>query len=77
MWRITVDFASRELAVDPVMSCRIMVQQTRRGSPNRVVTAASVFFLVFAIPQAKHDFFEAFQQTFQLAAVLAFVTAGL
>lgn len=41
------------------------------------VTAASVFFLVFEILQAKHAFFEAFQQTFQLAAVLAFVAAGL
>jgi MFS family permease len=41
------------------------------------VTAASVFFLVFEILQAAHGFFEAFQQTFQLAAVLAFVAAGL
>lgn len=41
------------------------------------VTAASVFFLVFEIVQAAHGFFEAFQQTFQLAAVLAFVAAGL
>ncbi|MBR1266882.1 MFS transporter [Bradyrhizobium sp. AUGA SZCCT0222] len=41
------------------------------------VTAASVFFLVFEILQATHGFFEAFQQTFQLAAVLAFVAAGL
>ena len=41
------------------------------------VTAASVFFLVFDILQATHGFLEAFQQTFQLAAVLAFVAAGL
>jgi MFS family permease len=41
------------------------------------VTAASVFFLVFEMLQATHGFFEAFQQTFQLAAVLAFVAAGL
>jgi EmrB/QacA subfamily drug resistance transporter len=41
------------------------------------VTAASVFFLVFEILQTKHGFFEAFQQTFQLAALLAFVAAGL
>ncbi len=41
------------------------------------VTAASVFFLVFEILQTEHGFFEAFQQTFQLAAVLAFVAAGL
>ncbi|MGH6707769.1 MAG: MFS transporter [Bradyrhizobium sp.] len=41
------------------------------------VTAASVFFLVFEILQATHGFLEAFQQTFQLAALLAFVAAGL
>ena len=41
------------------------------------VTAASIFFLVFDILQARHGFFEAFQQTFQLAALLAFVAAGL
>lgn len=41
------------------------------------VTAASVFFLVFEILQTKHGFFDAFQQSFQLAAVLAFVAAGL
>jgi MFS family permease len=41
------------------------------------VTAASVFFLVFEILQTKHGFFEAFQQTFQLAALLAFVATGL
>jgi hypothetical protein len=29
------------------------------------------------ILQIKHGFFEAFQQTFQLAAALAFVAAGL
>jgi MFS family permease len=41
------------------------------------VTAASMFFLVFEILQTRHGFFEAFQQTFQLAAVLAFAAAGL
>ena len=41
------------------------------------VTAASVFFLAFDILQTRHGFLEAFQQTFQLAAVLAFVAAGL
>ncbi|MBN8989922.1 MAG: MFS transporter [Rhizobiales bacterium] len=41
------------------------------------VTAASVFFLVFEILQAKQGFLEAFQRTFQLAALLAFVAAGL
>lgn len=41
------------------------------------VTAASVFFLVFEILQTKHGFLEAFQQTFQLAALLALVAAGL
>jgi MFS family permease len=41
------------------------------------VTAASVFFLVFEILQTRHGFFEAFEQTFQIAAVLAFVAAGL
>ena len=41
------------------------------------VTAASVFFLVFEILQTQHGFLEAFQQTFQLAAVLAFAAAGL
>ncbi|CAN7744570.1 MFS transporter [Bradyrhizobium sp. LjRoot220] len=41
------------------------------------VTAASVFFLAFEILQTKHGFFEAFQQTFQVAAMLAFVAAGL
>jgi len=44
---------------------------------SSTVTAASVFFLVFEILQATHGFFAAFQQTFQLAAVLAFVAAGL
>jgi hypothetical protein len=38
--------------------------------------AASVFSLVFESLQTTHGFFEAFQQTFQLAAVLAFVAAG-
>jgi hypothetical protein len=41
------------------------------------VTAASVFFLVFEILQTRSGFFEAFQQTFQLAALLAFAAAGL
>jgi len=41
------------------------------------VTAASVFFLVFEIMETKHGFFEAFQLTFQIAAALAFVSAGL
>jgi MFS family permease len=41
------------------------------------VTAASVFFLVFEILQTRHGFLEAFQQTFQLAALLALVAAGL
>ncbi len=40
------------------------------------VTAASVFFLVFEILQAKHGFFEAFQQTFQLAAVAGVCRGG-
>jgi EmrB/QacA subfamily drug resistance transporter len=41
------------------------------------VTAASLVLMVFEILQTKHGFLEAFQQTFQLAAVLAFVSAGL
>ena len=41
------------------------------------VTAASVVLMVFEILQTKHGFLEAFQQTFQLAALLAFVAAGL
>jgi hypothetical protein len=41
------------------------------------VTAASVVLMVFEILQTKHGFLEAFHQTFQLAALLAFVAAGL
>ena len=41
------------------------------------VTAASVVLMVFEILQTKHGFLEAFHQTFQLAALLAFVSAGL
>jgi MFS family permease len=41
------------------------------------VTAASLVLMVFEVQQTKHGFFQAFQQTFQLAALLAFVAAGL
>ena len=41
------------------------------------VTAASVVLMVFEILNAKQGFLEAFQQTFQLAALLAFAAAGL
>jgi MFS family permease len=41
------------------------------------VTAASLILMLFEILQLKHGFFEAFHLTFLLAAVLAFVTAGL
>jgi MFS family permease len=41
------------------------------------VTAASVIFLVFEILNAKYGFLEGFQKTFQFAAMLAFVAAGL
>ena len=41
------------------------------------VTAASVVLMVFEILNAKGGFLEAFQQTFQLAALLAFVAAGI
>jgi MFS family permease len=41
------------------------------------VTAASVILMLFEILQVKHGFFEAFHLTFLLAALLAFVTAGL
>ena len=41
------------------------------------VGAASLVLMVFEILQTKHGFLAAFQQTFQLAALLAFVTAGL
>jgi MFS family permease len=41
------------------------------------VSAASLVLMVFEILQTKHGFFAAFHQTFQLAALLAFVAAGL
>jgi hypothetical protein len=41
------------------------------------VTAASIVLMVFEILQQAHSFIEAFHQTFQLAALLAFVAAGL
>jgi hypothetical protein len=41
------------------------------------VCAASLVLMVFEILQIKHGFLEAYHQTFQLAALLAFVTAGL
>jgi hypothetical protein len=41
------------------------------------VTAASIVLMLFEILQQDHSFLEAFQQTFQLAALLAFVAAGL
>ncbi|HLZ05373.1 MAG TPA: MFS transporter [Bradyrhizobium sp.] len=41
------------------------------------VTAASVVLLVFGILNVKYGFLEGFQKTFQLAALLAFVAAGL
>jgi MFS family permease len=41
------------------------------------VTAASVVLMVFEILQIRHGFFEAFRQTFQLAALVAFVSTGL
>ena len=41
------------------------------------VTAASVIFLVFEILNARYGFLEGFQKTFQFAALLAFVAAGL
>ena len=41
------------------------------------VTAASVILMVFDILNANQDFIEAFQQTFQLAAMLAFAAAAL
>jgi MFS family permease len=41
------------------------------------VTAASVIFLVFEILNSKYGFLEGFQKTFQFAAMLAFVAAGL
>ncbi len=41
------------------------------------VTAASIILMLFEILQVKHGFFEAFHLTFQVAALLAFVSAGL
>ena len=41
------------------------------------VTAASVVLLVFGIMDATYGFLEAFRMTFQLAALLAFASAGL
>jgi MFS family permease len=41
------------------------------------VSAASLVLMVFGILQARHGFLEAFHLTFRLAALLAFVTAGL
>ncbi len=41
------------------------------------VTAASIVLMVFEILQQHHGFLEAFQRTFQLAALLAFAAAGL
>src|SRR5689334_18417690 len=41
------------------------------------VGAASLVLMVFEILQARHGFHAAFHWTFQLAALLAFVTAGL
>jgi hypothetical protein len=41
------------------------------------VTAASIVLMVFEILQQNHSFLEAFHQTFQLAALLAFAAAGL
>ena len=41
------------------------------------VTAASIVLMTFEILQHHHSFLEAFQRTFQLAALLAFAAAGL
>jgi MFS family permease len=41
------------------------------------VTAASIVLMVFEILQSNRSFVEAFQQTFQFAALLAFASAGL
>jgi MFS family permease len=41
------------------------------------VTAASVVLMVFEVLNVGHGFLEAFHQTFQLAALLAFAAAGL
>ena len=41
------------------------------------VAAASIVLMVFEILNVGQDFFEAFRQTFQLAALLAFASAAL
>jgi len=41
------------------------------------VTAASVVLMVFEILNTKYDFVEAFQKSFQFAALMAFAAAGL
>ncbi len=41
------------------------------------VAAASIVLMVFEILHTAHGFFDAFHQTFQLAALLAFASAGL
>ncbi|MFO1112091.1 MAG: MFS transporter [Bradyrhizobium sp.] len=41
------------------------------------VTAASIVLMVFEIQSSNHSFVEAFQQTFRLAAMLAFAAAAL
>jgi len=41
------------------------------------VTAASIVLMMFEILNSNHGFLEAFQQTFQLAAILAFAAAAL
>ena len=41
------------------------------------VAAASIVLMVFEILHLQHGFFDAFQQTFQLAALLALTSAGL
>ena len=41
------------------------------------VTAASVVLMVFEVLNVNHGFLESFHQTFQLAALLAFVAAGI
>jgi len=41
------------------------------------VAAASIVLMVFEILHVQHGFFDAFHQTFQLAALLAFASAGL
>jgi MFS family permease len=41
------------------------------------VAAASIVLMVFEILHVQHGFFDAFHQTFQLAALLAFASAGM